>query len=58
MLGLGVTMKKFAGVFAAVSLIAGLGAAPAYAFQEPELVRLKRTGFPRTGASGANNASY
>jgi protein TonB len=47
LLGLGVTMKKFAGVFAAVSLIAGLGAAPAYAFQEPELVQAEAPEFPR-----------
>ena len=39
-------MKKFAGVFAAVSLISAFGAAPALA-QEPELVEASAPEFPR-----------
>lgn len=46
MQGLGVTMKKFAGVFAALSVISALGAAPALA-QEPELVEASAPEFPR-----------
>lgn len=39
-------MKKFAGVFAAVSMLAGLSAAPAVA-QERELVEAEAPEFPR-----------
>jgi len=45
--GLGVTMKKFAGVIAAVAFGMGLGAAPALAAQEPELVEAEAPEFPR-----------
>lgn len=40
-------MKKFAGVFAAVSMLAGLQAAPAFA-QERELVEAEAPEFPRS----------
>lgn len=40
-------MKKFAGVFAAVSMLAGLQAAPALA-QERELVEAEAPEFPRS----------
>jgi protein TonB len=39
-------MKKFAGVFVAVSMLAGLQAAPAFA-QERELVQAEAPEFPR-----------
>ena len=40
-------MKKFAGVFAAVALVSGMGAAPAMALAEPELVEAEAPEFPR-----------
>lgn len=44
---MGVKMKKFAGVIAAVAFATGLGATPALAMQEPELVEAEAPEFPR-----------
>lgn len=45
--GLGVTMKKYLGVFAALAVAAGLSAAPAYAADERELVEREAPSYPR-----------
>jgi protein TonB len=46
--GLGVTMKKYLGVFAAVAVAAGLSAAPAYAANDRELVEVEAPAYPRS----------
>ena len=46
-LGLGVTMKKFSGVFAAVAVAAGMFGAPAFAMQDRELVEVEPPAYPR-----------
>lgn len=46
--GLGVTMKKYLGVFAAVAVAAGLAGAPAYAADERELVEAEAPNYPRS----------
>ncbi len=45
--GLGVTMKKYLGVFAAVAVAAGLAGAPAYAANDRELVESEAPSYPR-----------